>query len=953
MNDTNDILIHYGVGADDNPPGRGSGRYPKGSGDVPYQHVKDFGTRLAKLRSEGKTDKQIAEELGTTVVRLKAQERYLKHVERMELAAQARQLRDEGKSLKQIANIMGYKNDSSVRTLLNEATDARSKAAMGVADFLKDQIEAKRMIDVGVGVERELGISREKLEEAIAILELEGYGYYGGRFDQVTNPGQKTTQKVLCAPGTEHSEIYDLANVKSVTDYISYDDGATFDPGFAYPESLNSSRLKIRYAEEGGIDKDGVIELRRGCKDLDLQGSNYAQVRIMVDGTHYLKGMAVYGADSDKWPPGVDVIFNTNKKLGTPALGEDKNNTVLKHIKKDDPNNPFGSLIKDAEHGGQYYYEDENGERKLGLLNKRADEGDWNEWSKTLPSQFLSKQPIDLIKKQLGLAEAEKQDEFEKLCALTNPTVKRNLLESFADDCDSTAVHLQAAGLPGTRYQVILPITSLKDTECYAPNYPDGETLALIRYPHGGTFEIPIVKNNTKNKEAIDILGKTPVDAIGINAHVAGRLSGADFDGDTVMCIPCNSSRTNVKILSTHALKELEGFDPKTEYAYSPGMKVLKKGQVQNEMGTISNLITDMTLKGAPESEIARAVKHSMVVIDAEKHKLDYKRSEKENGIAELKSRYQGHIGEDGQYHEGAATLISRAKSQTSIPKRQGQARIAEDGSLYWKTADDLYYEERRKVVARDPATGKKLKDANGKDIYETYIDPKTGKEKVKYESTGKIKMRTQKSTQMEDTKDARTLSSGTAQEEAYASYANKMKALANAARKEIMATGKLKYSATARAEYENEYNSLMAQLNTAMKNKPRERDAQRIANTEVALMKADNPLMTKAEIKKASQQALTRARLKVGAKRSPIEISDREWEAIQAGAVTDTQLSQILLFADTAEVQKRATPRQSATISTAEKNRIQRLQASGYTTAQIAEAVGRSASSVIKVLNE
>lgn len=33
-----DFLQHYGVGPDDNPPGRGSGRYAKGSGKDPYQH---------------------------------------------------------------------------------------------------------------------------------------------------------------------------------------------------------------------------------------------------------------------------------------------------------------------------------------------------------------------------------------------------------------------------------------------------------------------------------------------------------------------------------------------------------------------------------------------------------------------------------------------------------------------------------------------------------------------------------------------------------------------------------------------------------------------------------------------------------------------------------------------------------------------------------------------------
>lgn len=248
---------------------------------------------------------------------------------------------------------------------------------------------------------------------------------------------------------------------------------------------------------------------------------------------------------------------------------------------------------------------------------------------------------MDLIKKQLNLTKADKQAEFDEICALNNPTVKKNLLKSFADDCDAAAVHLKAAALPRQKYQVILPLTSIKDDQVYAPNYNDGEKVALIRYPHGGTFEIPILTVNNKHAEGKRVLGTTPADAIGISSKVAERLSGADFDGDTVMVIPTGKS---IKITSTPPLKGLERFDPKTSYPERQGMKYMKN--TQTEMGIISNLITDMTLKGANQDELARAVRHSMVVIDAEKHKLDYKKSEADNGIAALKKKYQGSINE-------------------------------------------------------------------------------------------------------------------------------------------------------------------------------------------------------------------------------------------------------------------------------------------------------------------
>ena len=730
------------------------------------------------------------------------------------------------------------------------------------------------------------------MNQALYILEMEGYPVYGGGVPQVTNPGKQTNIKVICPPGTEHKDIYDYENVHSLTDYVSHDNGETFDT-FVYPKSMDSKRLEICYAEDGGIHKDGVIELRRGVDDLSLGDSHYAQVRILVDDTKYLKGMAIY---SDDLPPGVDVRFNTNKKQGTP-MGD-----VLKNI-KDDPDNPFGSLIKA---GGQSYYIDKNGKRQLSLINKRAEEGDWGAWSDKLPSQFLSKQSLHLVKKQLGLAASDKLAEFDEICRLTNPTVKKTLLKSFADDCDAAAIHLQAAALPRQKYQVILPITSMKDNEVYAPNYKNGEQVALIRYPHGGTFEIPIVTVNNKQPEAKRVLGNA-LDAIGINSRVAERLSGADFDGDTVMVIPTGGK---VKITSTSPLKGLEGFDPKTSYPYKEGMKTMRN--TQTEMGKVSNLITDMTLKGATQDELARAVRHSMVVIDAEKHKLNYKQSEIDNGIASLKKKYQGHYDEDGKYHEGAATLISRAKSETSVLKRKGSPII-------------------------DPKTG----EQSYKEVYEEYVDKKTGKTKV----------RTQASTKMAETRDARTLSSGHPVEEAYADYANQMKSLGNRARKEMLSTGKIAYSASAKAAYQPEVDSLSAKLNVALRNAPKERQAQVIANANVAAKKKDNPDMTNAEIKKAGQQALTSARVKVGAKREPIKLTDKEWEAIQAGAISENKLKQIINNVNIDELRQRATPRTTTSLSSAKISKISSMNASGYSIAEIAQALGVSTSTVSKYL--
>lgn len=889
-----DILMHYGVK-------RRSGRYPWGSGDNPYQHGGDFLARVEELQRLGKTEKQIADELHLSTTDLRMQVRVAKHERRALQADRARSLREDGKTLDEIASILGYANDSSVRALLNENTAANKNKAQATAEILKKELAEKGAIDVGTGVERQLGVSTGVLQEALFILETEGYNRYGVGVPQVNDPKKRTITPVISIPEIDQREVYqNLDLVKSVGDYHSTDGGESWDKR-EYPASIDSSRVKILYGDEGGALKDGVIEIRRGVADLDLGDSHYAQVRILVDGTHYLKGMAMY---SDDMPEGADIVFNTNKHTGTPKMD------VLKKI-QDDPDNPFGALIKA---NGQSHYIDADGNEKLSAINKLKEEGDWDKMSKNLSSQFLSKQPIQLIKKQLDLTYADAADEFSEICSLNNPTVKRKLLLDFADECDSAAVHLKAAALPRQSTQVILPLNAMKETEIFAPNYRDGEKVVLIRYPHGGTFEIPELTVNNKNPTAVSVLGKNIRDAVGINPKVAERLSGADFDGDQVVVIPTGG---RVKIQSTPALKDLKDFDPKTDYSTEgkTGVRLLAKGAAtQRQMGEISNLITDMTLKGATEPEIARAVKHSMVVIDAAKHKLDYRQSEKDNGIAELKKKYQGFDDETG-HHGGASTLLSRRKQDVEVPERQGSGVI-------------------------DPLTGKVVYKESGR----TYVDPRTGKTVA---ATTKVK-------RILAVDDVRSMSSGTLQEEAYADYANKMKDLANKARLEYKATPTLKRSASAAKAFEPEVNRLMAALKVAQLNAPLEREAQRIANARVKAKVQANNITDKDEISKIRRAAISDARNSTGAsgKRTRITISDGEWTAIQSGAISDTTLSEILRYAEPKTVRERATPRRTTQLSDARISRIKAMANSGHTNAEIAEALGISTSAVSKYLN-
>ncbi len=898
-----DILMHYGVK-------RRSGRWPWGSGENPYQHSGDFLARIETLKKNGwkETAENIEKEFGISTTDYRAAKAVAKHERHALLADRARSMRDDGKTLQEIADALGYPSESSVRHLLDEDVSARASRAKSTADILKKELETKGMIDIGAGAERDLGVSAATMKEAMAMLEMDGYVIKGVGVPYATVPGKQLTMTVLAKPGTEYKDIYaarDAGEIGSVGDYHSVDGGQRWDK-IQYPASISSDRVGIRYGDEGGSSKDGVIEIRRGVDDLSLGNSHYAQVRILVDGTHYLKGMAMY---SDDLPEGVDILFNTNKQSGTPK------EKVMKGI-KDDPDNPFGAYIPAK---GQSTYIGEDGQEHLSAINKLKSEGEWDTMSRTLSSQFLSKQPMKLINQQLKLTYDDAQAQFDEICSLENPTLKKKMLLDFADECDSACVHLKAAALPRQKQQVILPIDNLKDNEVYAPGYQNGEKVVLIRYPHGGTFEIPELTVNNRNKAARSILGTDIVDAIGINSKVAERLSGADFDGDTVTVIPVND---RVHIQTSSPLKELKGFDPKVQYSTEgkTGVKLMTKSQTQKEMGMVSNLITDMTLQGANEAEIARAVKHSMVVIDAEKHHLDYKQSEKDNGIAELRQKYQPKYDEDGNptgKGGGAHTLISRKKQDVRIDERKGSGRI-------------------------DPETGEVTYKKSGR----TYVD-KNGK-RVKATDTVKL---------MDITKDAHELSSGTRQEEAYADYVNKMKALANTARKEYMATPGLKRDPSAAKTYEKEVKELSDALDISQRNAPRERQAQLQAHAYVKAKVDANPELRndKKTLRKVRQQAINDARVNVGAsgKNTRIDITDRQWEAIQAGAISDSKLKEILRFADQDALKERALPKTRTQLSEAKIAKINSMKASGYTMQEIAAAVGCSTSTISQYIQK
>lgn len=907
--DVEDYLAHYGII-------RRSGRYPWGSGDNKQLYTGTFVDVVRKLRQEGLTDPEIARGFEITTTQLRAAHSIETNRIKQEKIRQAQKLKDAGNSVTAIGREMGI-NESSVRSLLAPGAKDRADNLQTIASLLKDDLDKNGgYLQIGSGVENLLGVSDTKLKTAVAILEEQGYKKINIQEDQLGTANQKTTVRVLAPPGTTYRDVVAHKDQIRLLNAHSKDGGRTFT-GPKPPLNIDPNRIKVRYKEDGGDEADGVIYVRPGVDDINLGGSNYAQVRIAVGGSHYLKGMAVYKSDL---PKGVDLEFNTNKS----STGN-KLDAMKKMQKTDDGKvdlaNPFGSEIKRQ-------ILDPSGKKPTSAMNIVNEEGDWGNWSKTISTQVLSKQPPKLAEQQLQLSYERKRADLDEIKSLTNPTVRKKLLEAYADGADASAVHLKAAHLPRQATHVILPLKSLKETEVYAPNYNNGEVVALIRYPHGGKFEIPELRVNNSNREGKAALGTKSPDAIGINPKVAARLSGADFDGDTVVVIPNN----NRQIRSEPALKALKDFDPQRVYKPYDGMKTIDGGKYNaktrevefppgkkpnsrakgTQMGLVSNLITDMTIKGATPDELARAVKHSMVVIDAEKHSLDYKASYNENGIRALNVKYQGKPG------GGSATLISRATSKTLVDATK--PRSPKDGGPI------------------DPKTGRLMT------VPHTYVD-KNGVTRTK-------KVRVDK---LANTRDARTLISddNTKIERVYADHSNRLKSLADEARKEVAAFRPPRQDKSAKTAFKPEVESLIAKLNVARSNKPLERQAQILANAVVQQRIDANPLMDPSDLKKIKSQALATARARTGASKTKIVPTPKEWAAIQAGAISQNQLKQILDNADLDAIRTLATPRSQLLMTSTKTQRAKAMAAAGFTQAEIASNLGVSLTTLKTALND
>lgn len=902
-----------------------SGRYPWGSGETPYQRLGNWKAHYTALKNHEPrhSEQEIAAAMGINTKVLRQRLAIVAAEERLAKIQQARNLANDPRNYSNtyIGKVMGL-NESSVRELLKDDAERKARAVFNTADTILEAVEKHGMIDIGKGSEAMLGVTKTKFDNAISILQDEGYKVQYVQVMQA-GTGKKTTIKCLTKPDVSWKEVN--ANKENIAllnqdpkQKWSVDGGQTFKT-CKDPVLINPKRIKIVYAEDGGESMDGMIEIRPGVPELSLHDRHYCQVRIGVDYKNpenninglYIKGVAIY---NDNLPDGCDIRVWSNKSAAT---GIEK---ALKPMKKDDPANPFGAAVR------QFDYPDKNGKMHQSAINIVNEEGDWANWSKTISSQVLSKQNVSVAKRQLDLQYDKHVTEYDEIMQISNPRIRAKLLKDFADGCDGAAVSLKAAALPRQATHVLLACNDLKPNEIYAPNYKNGEKVVLVRYPYAGPFESPELIVNNNNPTAKKMIGSNPRDAVMINHKVAPQLSGADHDGDTVLVIPNN----NGNIKTRNPISELIGFDPNS-YEIPKGsdgkpvIPIVKKRTQQIQMGKDTNLLTDMYVGHNPtDHELASVVKQTMVDIDAVKHELNYKQAYKDNNIASLKVKYQGAA------NSGAKTIISRASSQTTVDERkQGYLINQKDKSWY-----DPTKEEGAKIFRPTNETHGVAK--KNKDTGETeWIQVKNQ----------------QKSTKMYEVEDAMELVGDPTNrmEITYANYANQCKRLANEARLSLATTEKLDYSPSAAKAYATEVASLKAKVTLAEANAPLERKAQALANTMVKAAKEDNPDMDDDAFKKLKGRCITRARDIVGAKKDQIVMTDAEWKAFNSGAITNTMAEKIMQHSDMDKLKERALPRENGNLkmTDAKITQAKNLINAGYSPEEVAEACGVSVSTI------
>lgn len=260
--DEDKYLAHYGIL-------RKSGRYPWGSGGSVEARSRGFLDEIESLKAKGITkETDLARGLGMTTTELRAAKSIAKNAKKQADIGMVEKLRDKGLSNVAIGQRLGIP-ESTVRSFLAPGAKDKLDVLHATANFLKEKVDKDGPLDIGTGQEHHVlgGISADKLKTSVAVLKEQGYQVINVQVD--TSGGNKTTVRVLAPPGTTYRDLVkDKSQIKTLTGYT--EDGGRSFLGLHPPLSVDSKRVGVRYAEDGGKEADGVIYVRPGVKDISM-----------------------------------------------------------------------------------------------------------------------------------------------------------------------------------------------------------------------------------------------------------------------------------------------------------------------------------------------------------------------------------------------------------------------------------------------------------------------------------------------------------------------------------------------------------------------------------------------------------------------------------------------------------------------------------------------------------
>ena len=247
-------------------------------GEVEKNHFQSQGFVLISIpdiREEGRTETQIANELGLTTTQLRNAITYARKEEREYNREQVAGMKEAGLSNVEIGQRLGI-SEGTVRNYIsdNKSSKATSEQQLdNIEKALSDSLKQTGHLDVGVGVERQLGVSRTKFNAVVNQMVENGDLYiHNIQIQRLNDPTKYTIVKVLSTEPDYLKVLKDSTNIGNL-EYFSDDKALESAKRFETPQMVDLNRIKIRYQEDGGADLDGLIEIRKGTEDLDLGNS--------------------------------------------------------------------------------------------------------------------------------------------------------------------------------------------------------------------------------------------------------------------------------------------------------------------------------------------------------------------------------------------------------------------------------------------------------------------------------------------------------------------------------------------------------------------------------------------------------------------------------------------------------------------------------------------------------